>query len=290
MKVLVTGSNGQVGYWLEKLLRDKADLLAVDQDELDITDKNAVFKTVESFQPDVVINAAAYTAVDKAEEEKELAYRVNRDGPLYLAQAANSIGASILHISTDYVFPGNKEGCYIEQDVTEPRSVYGASKLAGEQAVRENCHHHIVLRTAWVFGEHGNNFVKTMLKLADRESLSVVGDQVGGPTSAKDVATVLVRIANLIYQGDGVVFGVYHYSGTPYVSWYQFAEQIFDSALEQDLIAKKPELKEIVSEEYLTPVERPKNSKLDLSKIGEEFNIKGSDWKSELLNLTNYLN
>ncbi|MBB1391479.1 dTDP-4-dehydrorhamnose reductase, partial [Shewanella sp. SG44-6] len=187
MKILIAGKNGQVGRCLVDLLEAQTELtfLALGREELDITDEIQVDKIVSEFQPNIIINAAAYTAVDKAEQECDLANTINRDGPCNLAHAANKINAVIIHISTDYVFDGVSTESYTESDVTAPQGEYGRSKLAGEQAVAQACPKHIILRTAWVFGEHGNNFVKTMLRLAKtRESLGVVADQFGGPTYA----------------------------------------------------------------------------------------------------------
>ncbi|MFA0497011.1 dTDP-4-dehydrorhamnose reductase, partial [Vibrio sp. 10N.222.54.B11] len=215
MRVLITGCHGQVGSCLTKQLANNENtlVLALDREHLDITSQESVNAVVSEFQPTIIINAAAHTAVDKAEEEVELSYAINRDGPKFLAQAAQNLGAAILHISTDYVFEGNKVGEYLESDITNPQGVYGKSKLAGEMAVTEACDKHIILRTAWVFGEDGNNFVKTMLRLGEnRDTLSIVGDQFGGPTYAGDIASTLIKIANFINQGDVVEYGVYHYS------------------------------------------------------------------------------
>lgn len=292
MKILVTGSNGQVGTALVNLLntRDDVEILAKDRDELDITDQVAVEKLVSSFKPDFIINAAAHTAVDKAEQEIKLSYAINEQGPKFLAEAANRINATILHISTDYVFAGDKDGTYHEQDLTDPQGVYGASKLAGEIAVAEANSKHIILRTAWVFGEHGNNFVKTMLKLAkDRDTLSIVGDQFGGPTYAGDIAKTLITIVDVVAQNkEKVVFGIYHYSGLPHVSWFEFAKYIFDYAAEQAQLKRVPSLKSITTDQYPTPVKRPANSKLNLRKIKQNFVIEASDWQRAIKNLENY--
>ncbi|HAS6244273.1 TPA: dTDP-4-dehydrorhamnose reductase [Vibrio vulnificus] len=291
MRVLVTGCNGQVGYCLTNMLSktDGVTLLAVDREELDITDQDAVATTVKEFKPTIIINAAAHTAVDRAEQEVELSYAINRDGPKFLAEAAQEAGAAVLHISTDYVFEGNKNGEYLETDITSPQGIYGASKLAGEIAVVEACDKHIILRTAWVFGEHGNNFVKTMLRLAaTRNELSIVGDQFGGPTYAGDIAKVLVEIANRIGMGESVRYGVYHYSGLPHVSWYEFASAIFDSAVEHCVLENKPTLSSITTEQYPTPAKRPSNSKLNTRKINEEFAIEASDWAKALKNIKAY--
>ncbi|RQW61720.1 dTDP-4-dehydrorhamnose reductase [Vibrio viridaestus] len=290
MKVLITGSNGQVGHCLvEQALAKEIDVLALDRKTLDISDQELVMSKVMSFRPDIIINAAAYTAVDKAEDEDSLAYAINRDGPKYLAQAAASVDAAILHISTDYVFSGDAGGIYQESDSTEPQGVYGASKLAGEVAVAENCKRHIIMRTAWVFGEHGNNFVKTMLRLgSQRDSLGIVADQFGGPTYAGDIAATLITVAEKIVSGEAVEFGVYHYSGLPHVSWFDFASKIFEVACEKGLLETIPKLSPITTDMYPTPAKRPANSRLSTSKIEEQFKVRASDWLEALNNLDKY--
>ncbi|WP_104026779.1 dTDP-4-dehydrorhamnose reductase [Vibrio jasicida] len=291
MRVLVTGCKGQVGHCLAESLSNTENvaLLAVDREELDITNLEAVNKAVKAFKPTIIINAAAHTSVDKAEQEVELSYSINRDGPKFLAEAAQDIGATLLHISTDYVFEGNKKGEYLEDDATNPQGVYGASKLAGEIAVAEACDKHVILRTAWVFGGYGNNFVKTMLRLAEsRDELSIVGDQVGGPTYAGDIAKVLVEIAKHVSNDKPMEYGVYHYSGLPHVSWYEFANAIFDAAVEQKVLAKKPILTSITTDQYPTPAERPSNSRLSNEKITEGFSVEASDWKTALNNIQAY--
>ena len=293
MKVLITGSNGQVGSCLVKQLQScpEIEFLAVDRNELDITSEQDVIKTVNDFLPTIIINAAAHTAVDKAEDEVELSYAINRDGPEYLAQAAEKVGAVILHISTDYVFAGDKEGLYSEIDPVSPQGVYGQSKLAGEEVVIDTCSRHIILRTAWVFGEEGNNFVKTMLRLAkQRDSLGIVADQFGGPTYAGDIATALIKIAKTIIDSKNTFnnYGVYHFSGMPHVSWYDFSQAIFDKAVEQKVLVKSPDVKKITTDEYSTPAKRPINSRLDTKKITTVFDVPVSDWKSALNNLSDY--
>ncbi|PKG75876.1 dTDP-4-dehydrorhamnose reductase [Shewanella sp. GutCb] len=292
MRVLITGSHGQVGNCLNERLSNNQNttVLAVDRDDLDITDQDAVKATVAEFRPNIIINAAAHTAVDKAEVEVELSYAINRDGPRYLAQAAQDAGAAILHISTDYVFEGNKVGDYVESDNTNPQGVYGESKLAGEVAVAEACDKHVILRTAWVFAENGNNFVKTMLRLSEtREALSVVGDQFGGPTYAGDIANALIKIAKQITEGNAIEYGVYHFSGLPHVSWFEFAESIFDTAAKQGLINKKPTLTSIMTEQYPTPAKRPSNSRLGTEKINKAFSIEASDWQLAITRMKEYL-
>ncbi|WP_232600422.1 dTDP-4-dehydrorhamnose reductase [Photobacterium carnosum] len=295
VKVLITGSNGQVGSCLVKQLQScpEIEFLAVDRNELDITSEQDVIKTVNEFLPNIIINAAAHTAVDKAENEIELSYAINRDGPKYLAKAAEQVGAAILHISTDYVFAGDKQGLYSESDPVNPQGVYGESKLAGEEAVVNACSRHIILRTAWVFGEDGNNFVKTMLCLAQqRDSLGIVADQFGGPTYAGDIAAALIKIAKTITDSKNSFnsddYGIYHFSGMPHVSWCEFAQVIFDKAVEQNVLVKSPDVKRIKTEQYPTPAKRPANSKLNIQKITTVFNIPASDWQSALNHLSDY--
>lgn len=224
----------------------------------------------------------------------ESSYAINELGPRYLAQASAQIGATILHISTDYVFEGNKQGCYSETDVTNPQGVYGLSKLAGEKAVIAENAKHIILRTAWVFGEQGNNFVKTMLRLgAGREALSIVGDQFGGPTYAKDIAATLINIMMQLAENTAEVdenkyYGIYHYSGLPHVSWYEFARTIFAKAQEQKVLDSIPTLCSISTAEYPTPAKRPTNSTMNTSKITDTFSIQASNWTTALDNLQVY--
>ncbi len=289
-KFLITGAHGQVGYCLVQQLQGKHEILAVDRDELDITDESAVKKTVKDFHPNVIINAAAYTAVDRAETEVELSEAINVKGPKYLAKAAKSIDAAILHISTDYVFDGQIECKYKETDITAPQSVYGRTKLEGEKAVAETNDKFIVLRTAWVFGEHGNNFVKTMLRLSKtRDTLSVVADQIGGPTYAADVARVLIHIAEQIIKGKNIEYGIYNFTGKPYVTWYDFAKAIFSEAVSQKVLKKAPIVNPITTADYPTPAKRPANSCLDLTKIQQVFDIQPSNWQNALKNIKAYV-
>lgn len=289
MKVMITGCNGQVGSCLVEKLTGKAELLAVDYQQLDITQQQAVESQIAEFKPNYIINAAAHTAVDRAEEEVEASYAINCDGPQYLAQAAQQCGAVMLHISTDYVFDGEGKEAYKESDLTGPQGVYGESKLAGELVVAETCEKHLILRTAWVFGEHGNNFVKTMLRLAEsHDELNIVGDQVGGPTYAGDIADALIRMVEYVEQGNQVEWGVYHFSGMPYASWFEFAQLIFTSAEQKRVIAKQPNLSSIPTSAYPTSAKRPANSRMDCSKITLHFGIEPSDWKRALNNIQAY--
>lgn len=289
MKLLITGSSGQIGTELVLRAPLSWSVLATDHTRLDITDETHVKKVIGDFMPNVIINAAAYTAVDRAENENELAYAINRDGARNLAQAANMYAARLLHISTDYVFAGDKTETYSEDDIPDPTGVYGNSKLAGEMAVVKACPEYIIIRTSWVFGTHGNNFVKTMIRLGkEKKQLSIVGDQFGGPTYAGDVADTLLAIAAKTLYQQNPVWGIYHYSGMPYTSWAGFAAAIFDHACQERLFTDKPAIKIVTTSEYPTLAQRPANSRLDCSKINKIFNVKPSDWHAALSDIASY--
>ncbi len=289
LKVALTGANGQLGYQLVKKLADKVTLLALDRAALDITNSAEVVETLSAFAPDVIINAAAYTAVDKAEQEPELAKAINETGPENLAKVAAKLDAVLIHVSTDYVFDGQSDKPYVETNATNPQSIYGLTKLNGEQAVAKHCAKHLILRTAWVFAEHGNNFVKTMLRLAEsRPELGVVADQIGGPTYAGDIAEAIISIVSQLSAENERRYGVYHYSGAPYVSWHQFACSIFQQALQQQLIVQAPKVNAITTAEYPTPAKRPAFSMLDCSKIQQVFAVLPSNWQTALNNLIFY--
>jgi dTDP-4-dehydrorhamnose reductase len=208
---------------------------------------------------------------------------------MYLAKIAEKLNAVLIHVSTDYVFDGLQNKPYTENDIPAPKNVYGNSKLKGELAVQTFCKKHIIIRTSWVFSEYGNNFVKTMLRLAEQKNeLSVVADQVGGPTYAGDIAAAIKNIINKIGTSTSIPWGIYHYCGSPYVNWFEFSETIFRAAIDQKVITKAPILKAIKTESYPTPAKRPAFSKLDCSKIASVFDISVSDWQSALNNLTAY--
>jgi dTDP-4-dehydrorhamnose reductase len=261
-RILITGKNGQVGRELtERAAELGINFVAFDSKELDIRDRAAVLAAVVKFQPTAVINAAAYTAVDKAEEEEEeLAYAVNNDGVRFLAEAAQLIGAKLIHISTDYVFDGDKQAPYTVDDAPNPTSVYGASKLAGEKAMQDvlgEGGNYLVLRVSWVFGQYGNDFVKTMLKLAEtRNELSVVNDQYSAPTPASEIAKCLLSELAL-----NNLTGIQHLESNPGVTWCEFAQAIFEAA------NRTIKINGIPSEQYPSPVDRPKNSKLSSDNI-----------------------
>lgn len=291
MKVLITGKNGQVGNCLVLQLRNMAiiDFLALGREELDITNSEQVNKVLSEYKPNVIVNAAAYTAVDNAETDVDLANAINHLGAENLAKGAAQINAVIIHISTDYVFSGDKDSFYNENDVVNPQSVYGITKLKGEQAVASACPAHIILRTSWVFSKKGNNFVKKMLQLAkSKDTLNVVSDQFGAPTYAGDIANAIIVIAQKIYQGN-TSFGIYHFSGSPKISWEKFAIKIFDAALEEKLIQRPIKINAIASEDFKTVAKRPLNSALDCQKVSDFFSIEPSDWNSELKNIKQYI-
>lgn len=283
MRVLITGAQGQVGQELMRSAPPHWEVHGLGSSELDISDASQVMASVQALQPQLIINAAAYTAVDKAESDSARAHAVNHLGAKNLAKAANSLRCPLLHISTDYVFSGENTQPYTEQDTPAPNGVYGESKWLGEQAIHEFCSEHIILRTSWVFGLHGNNFVKTMLRLGqERDTLSIVSDQIGGPTSARSIAQVLWQIAQH-YQNNGTcTWGTYHFSGAPDCSWYEFAIEIFNQAATLQLIPKAPALKAINTSDYPTPAQRPAYSVLDNTKLSQQLSITQSDWKSEL--------
>lgn len=277
MKILLTGAKGQLGRCFQDRLPSEWEIWATDCDELDITDIGQVEQAVEHFQPDAIVNAAAYTAVDKAESEPELAELINVAGPANLASVANKQHIRLVHVSTDYVFDGKATQPYTETSSTNPLSVYGRTKLAGEQAVMKTAPDSIIVRTAWVFSEYGNNFVKTMLRLAkERDTLSIVNDQRGCPTYAGDLAQAIIEL--LQQQAKG---GIYHYCGDREVSWYEFAEVIFDVAANKSVLARKPILAPITTEQYPTPAHRPGFSTLACNNV-KQLSIDLSNWEKAL--------
>ncbi|KFX21077.1 dTDP-4-dehydrorhamnose reductase [Pectobacterium betavasculorum] len=280
MKILLTGANGQLGRCFQDRLPAGWQVWATDTAELDITDYEKVLAAVTEFQPDAIVNAAAYTAVDKAESEPELAALVNKTGPENLARAAKEVGARLVHVSTDYVFDGNATVPYIETDKTNPLGVYGKTKLDGEIAVSSVLPEAIIIRTAWVFSEYGNNFVKTMLRLAkERDELGIVADQRGCPTYAGDIAQAIIDL--LKQNADG---GVYHYCGDSEVAWSDFAEAIFRIGVEQNGLEKCPKVNKINTDQYPTPAKRPAYSSLDGHKI-KLLNIELSKWEQALYDI-----
>jgi dTDP-4-dehydrorhamnose reductase len=276
--ILITGAGGQVGH--ELATADSSyRLVALTQQQLDITNPVQITEVFESHQPDILINAAAYTQVDLAESEQELAFAINRDGVAKLARACQMAGIPMLHISTDYVFDGSRQGAYKESDPVATLGLYGASKAAGDAVLQSTLKQHIILRTSWVFSATGNNFVKTMLRLGkESEELDIVNDQHGCPTSARSIAEVLLNIAHRYLQGGEVEWGIYHYCNQPETTWFGFATAIFEQAGGFDNL----KLKAITTNDYPTPVQRPQNSRLECAKIKAQFGIKQASWIDEL--------
>lgn len=289
-KVLVTANNGQVGYLLsQKLekLKEEFKLFSFDRVGLDITSQDDVAEKCDEIQPDIIINCAAHTGVDKAETDIENSFTINELGPKYIAQEALKHDALLIHISTDYVFDGDKAEPYLETDTPNPQGVYGKSKLAGEKAIQNIGGKHVILRTAWVFGEQGNNFVKTMVKLGKvREELGIIGDQFGSPTYAGDIADAAIKIA--AHFSNELQSGVYHYSGYPHVSWYLFAKSIFDYARQAEIPLALKTLNEIPAKSYPLPAPRPENSRLDCTKLDRCFGIQPSNWQAALNRIKEY--
>ncbi|WP_137170435.1 dTDP-4-dehydrorhamnose reductase [Marinomonas sp. FW-1] len=283
MRILLTGKNGQLGRCFQDALKGtNHELFAYGSAELNIADADLVAAVVEQVKPDIIVNAAAYTAVDKAETDSENAYLVNATGPELLAKQAGILGIPFIHVSTDYVFDGEAVEPYLPTDQTNPKGVYGASKLAGERAVSAACDKHIILRTAWVFSEYGNNFVKTMVRLAkERDALSVVADQYGCPTYAGDLAKAILHICEQHKQGKLIAWGTYHYCGDTPTSWHGFARAIFAKAESLGVIAKRPQLKAISSDQYPTPAKRPEYSVMSTQALAS-FGIQASSWSTSL--------
>ena len=281
MKLLVTGAAGQVGHELcRRAWPAGYTLAAFDHRGLDIAERDAVAAAIARERPDIVVNAAAYTAVDRAESEPDAAWAGNCIGPGNLAVACRDAAIPLVHLSTDYVFDGSKSGAYREDDPVAPLGVYGKSKEAGERAVREALAEHVILRTAWVYGAHGHNFVKTMLRLgAERPVLRVVADQIGSPTGAADIAAAIGGVVDRLGAGQ-TNWGTYHFAGAGAVSWHGFAEAIFELAAPWR--GPPPRVEAITTADYPTPAQRPKNSVLDCRRIGKAFGIAPRPWRDAL--------
>jgi dTDP-4-dehydrorhamnose reductase len=275
IKALVTGGNGQLAQCLKEIVKyhDELDITFQDLPDLDITNKQKLESYFSNNELDYCINCAAYTAVDLAEEQSELAYAVNAKGPKYLAEVCQKHQATLIHISTDFVFDGKKQTPYIETDAPNPLSVYGASKLQGERSIQETTEAYFIVRTSWLYSEYGKNFIKTMLSLSETlNEISVVSDQFGSPTYAGDLAEVLIKII----LSSSTNYGVYHYSNSGAISWFDFASEIFKQ------FGKKIEVKPIKTKDYPTAAKRPKYSVLDTTKIENNFDCTIKDWQVSL--------
>lgn len=279
MSSLVFGKSGQLA---QELARRLPGARFLGRDQADLADPDQVAAAIAAHGPDLIINAAAYTAVDRAEEEEALATRVNGESPAVMARAAAALGIPFLHVSTDYVFDGAGSAAFAPGDKTGPIGAYGRSKRVGEEAIAAAGGDYAILRTSWVFSAHGGNFVKTMLRLAEtRDALNVVDDQVGGPTAAGDIAAALVTMADAFRAGDGHrdrngAAGIYHFAGAPDVSWADFAREIFAQAGRDVAVTGIP------SADYPTPAARPLNSRLDCSRLEQVFGVKRPDWRVSL--------
>ena len=279
MKILVLGCKGQLGQCLnDQLAITEHEVVYTSRGQIDIADFEVTKTQILKISPDIVINATAYTAVDKAEEEHEAADLINHRAVANIASICNQLDSWLIHISTDYVFDGNSEVPYKEDNPTNPQGIYGDSKLKGEVAIEASGCKYLIIRTAWVYSEYGNNFLKTMLRLgADRDELSIVGDQIGCPTYAQDIAKTIVSVLSCL-DLKGSSSGVYHYCGNEPCSWYDFARAIFPEAEVHGL--KTPSyVKSITSADYPTPAMRPAYSVLDCSKIENCFDVTRSNWR-----------
>lgn len=297
LRLLITGANGQVGWNLERTLAPLGEVIALTRDQLDLADLDAVAQTVRDTGAKIVVNAAAYTAVDKAESEPDLAHAINALAPARMAAELVKIGGTLIHYSTDYVFDGNKTGAYVEDDPTGPLGVYGGTKLEGEQGIIATGCAHVILRTSWVYDVRGKNFLRTVLRLAkDRDELRMVGDQFGAPTWARTIAEATAAIAVQILRQPGepdcAARGLFHLTSSGQTSWAGFAKAILEDY--EDLVdwpaetgefggeLKARRVVEITTDEYPTPAKRPRNSMLSNSKIQAAFGITMPEWRGQL--------
>ncbi|CAM8460428.1 RfbD dTDP-4-dehydrorhamnose reductase [Candidatus Methylopumilus universalis] len=285
MKILLTGKDGQVGFALHKKIASLGEVIATNRDMLDLTNPEAIMAFIDKTQPDIIINPAAYTKVDQAENEPELAFQINAIAPQVLAEKASELHIPIIHFSTDYVFDGLKHEPYLETDRVNPQSVYGQTKWKGEEKVR-NYKKHIILRTSWVFSSHGQNFLKTILKLIqEKTSLNLVRDQIGTPTSSEALTDVTCQIVKAIFNDPHFKdFGTYHMTLDNETNWYHYGCFITDEAARlglQTLMTSK-DIKPILSDAYLTLAKRPMNSRLDTTKIKKTFMLELPHWEEEV--------
>lgn len=284
MRIAVTGKSGQVAKSLQRLAATDPELevVLVGRPELDLLDPDSIGGALRKTKPDIIVSAAAYTAVDQAEDERDLAYAINAVGAEIVAREAERIGVPVIHLSTDYVFDGSKNGFYVEADATAPRSVYGATKLEGEKLVTSSHSSPVIIRTAWVYSPYGKNFVKTMLELArTRDELNVVCDQWGCPTSALEIARALYAVAIKIRDlGAERVTGTYHFAGTGEASWQSFAEHVFQCSGREG--GPRAKVNAIDSSQFPTKAMRPQNSRLDCVKFTTTFQYKAPDWRQSV--------
>jgi dTDP-4-dehydrorhamnose reductase len=288
--LLIIGGNGQLGWELVRQSSLKGlETHSLDCPGIDIGIESSARRCLAPLQAEVIVNAAAYTAVDQAEAEPERAFAVNREGPRNLALYCRERGIPLIHLSTDYVFDGTKKDAYVEEDPVSPLGAYGRSKEAGEAEVRKLLESHVIIRTAWLYGVHGQNFVKTMLNLArEKETLRVVNDQWGCPTNAADLADAILKITEQHLAGKAILWGTYHYCGAGETNWHGFAEAIFELARQHEFL-KVREVVPITTAEYPTAARRPVYSVLDCSKIGQNFGVWPRPWKQSLAEMIDRL-
>lgn len=293
-RILLTGMNGQLGQELQQTLTPLGELIGVGRKIMDLTQPEIIRQIIQEVKPNLIVNAAAYTAVDKAETEMELAHAINAIAPTIMAEEAEKLGATLIHVSTDYVFDGTKNTPYTEDDETNPLGVYGQSKLAGEQGIEQNCQQYIILRTAWVYGTYGQtNFVKTMLRLgAEREEIRVVADQIGSPTWARNIAQAITMLLSPVEsQQTDVSYptGLYHFTNSGVASWYDFAVAIFEEAKALDFPLKIQRVIPITTADYPTPAQRPAYSVLASQKIRSVLGTYPTHWRESLKQMVQHL-
>ena len=285
MKILLTGKNGQVGFELNKKLSTVWDVVAIGREDLDLENPNDISNFIDNIKPDFIVHPAAYTAVDKAESDPEMAYQINVVASQVLAKKVSELDIPIIYFSTDYVFDGLKNELYIEEDKANPQSVYGQTKFQGEEAIRQH-KKHIILRTSWVFGSHGHNFIKTILKLIqEKDNLFMVSDQCGAPTSSSMLADITFKIIQKIIDNkDSNDFGTYHLTSEGETNWHKYAIFIVDEAIRLGIHPKirSSNIKAIISDDYISPAKRPLNSRLNTEKIKKTFMLELPDWEDEV--------
>ena len=285
-RVLIAGNAGQVGVELQRAFQGFGEIIGVDRESVDLAQADQARVLVRRVEPEIILNAAAYTAVDRAESEPELAMAINAEAPRILAEEALRVNALLVHYSTDHVFDGSKQGEWTEQDAPAPLNAYGASKLAGEEAIRHVGGKVLIFRTSWVYGPHGSNFLLTMLRLArQRDSISVVGDQIGSPTTSIELARATRAIVSEVIAGrfgaTEAWAGLYHMTCSGSTSWFGFAQAIFARA-KMLLDGKVPQVTQIASQEYPTPAVRPRNSVLSNAKLEQRFGVRLAPWETAL--------
>jgi len=283
--ILITGANGQVGFELARTMQGLGRVVALGRNALDLADLDAIRAVLRNLRPAIVVNAAAYTAVDQAEADRDAAFRLNSDAPAVLSQECAKLGALLIHYSTDYVFDGAKQGAaYVESDPANPQNVYGASKLAGERAIADAQGTYLIFRTSWVYGARGKNFVRTMLRLgAERDELRVVADQIGAPTWSNTIATSTAHVVASGLRAGQVDYwernsGIYHLTAAGEASWYDLARAVFETAMGE----KAPRVVPIEAREYPTPARRPQNSRMSNEALAERFGVRQPDWRVAL--------